>query len=170
MKNGWGAAFVLSFIAAGIYLYVVNYGYHTKKEALQKGWTKEAIELNTEKVQSVTVPNSPYVLEITNAPHKIYVFKITKHFGKYKASLADVYLLYQSINKDGMYFNKNLLEFGFDTDKPRNKDIYIDHQKMRYLSLGKYFSKSKFAWSYQNLSFYYPEHPMETKAIGPAYH
>lgn len=78
--------------------------------------------------------------------------------------------LYESTTKDSMVYDKNRLAFGFDSEKPRDKDIWIEGEKMKSVPLRSFFKKSRYAWNYRNLSFYYPVHPLRTTADQPEYH
>ncbi|MDN4524650.1 hypothetical protein [Fictibacillus fluitans] len=170
LNRKWLLLLLLILVIPSLYLAVIHYGYQSKSEAVKSVINKEAEELNTRNYQSIPVAKSPYTLAITDAPHKIYVFKITKHFNRYRAVLSHVNNLYESTTKESMVYNNNMLEFGFDSEKPRNKGIWIEGQKMKMLPLSPYFKHSRYAWNYHNLSFYYPEHPFRSTASQPVYH
>ncbi|WP_206738085.1 hypothetical protein [Fictibacillus sp. S7] len=166
----WLIILLIVLAVPSLYLAVVHFRYQSKSEALKSAINKEAEELNTRNYQSVPGENSPYSLAITDTPHQIYVFKITKHFSRYHADLAQVNNLYESTTKDSMVYDKNRLAFGFDNEKPRDKDIWIEGEKMKTIPLNSFFKKSRYAWNYRNLSFYYPVHPLRATADQPEYH
>jgi len=141
--------------------YFTNY-YDTKKEAVTASIKANTNELNEENYQLVSLPNSSYFICITDIPHSMYVYKTSSRFNKYKATLFNVEHLYAGDGAGNHYVNGKLA-YGFTKEKPKDKDIYIEHQKMNAIELGKYFKNSKYEIIYRNLVLYYPDQPMTTK-------
>lgn len=141
--------------------YFTNY-YDTKKEAVTASIKVNLADINKEDYQFVNIPNSTYILCITDIPHSMYVYRTSSMFNKYKATLFNVEHLYAG-DGAGIHYVNGKLAYGFTKQKPKDKDIYINHKKMNAFELGKYFKNSKYELIYRNLVLYYPDHPMKTK-------
>ena len=122
---------------------------------------KDLPELKNENYQLVKIRNSRYVLCITDVPHSIYIYKTTTIFNLNFASISGAEHLYAGDGKSMHYINNKFI-FGFDKEKPKGKEIYIDNKKMTTIELNQYFKKSKYQMNYKNLVFYYPKKPMKT--------
>lgn len=134
----------------------------TKKEAVVASIKVDIAELNEENYQLVSIPKSSYIVCLTDIPHSMYVYKTSSLFNQYKATLFNVEHLYAG-DGAGIHYVNGKFVYGFTKEKPKDKDIYINNNKMNVFELGKYFKNSKYEITYRNLVLYYPDHPMKTK-------
>ncbi|PGS47306.1 hypothetical protein [Bacillus sp. AFS041924] len=139
----------------------ISINFNTKENAVNFAIHKDLPTLKKEDYKLVKVPNSPYILCITDIPHSIYVYKTTSILNMNFASISGAEQLYAGEGIGMHFFNEKLI-YGFDKDRPKGKEIYIDGKKMRTVYLSKYFIKSKYKINYKNLAFYYPSKPMKT--------
>ncbi|MEH7349453.1 hypothetical protein [Gottfriedia acidiceleris] len=139
----------------------ISINFNSKEKAVSFAIHKDLPELKKVDYKLVKIPNSPYILCITDIPHSIYIFKTSSFLNMNFASISGAEHLYAGDGK-GMYFLNDQLIYGFDKDRPKGIAIYVDGEKMRTVYLNKYFTKSKYKINYKNLAFYYPNKPMKT--------
>lgn len=149
----------VSILLVNVY-YFTNY-FATKKEAVVTSLKVDVPDLKEANYQLVTIPNSSYILCITDIPHSMYIYETSSFLSKYKATFFNVLHLYAG-DGAGIHYVNNKFVYGFDKEKPKDKDIYIANKKMNIIELGKYFKDSKYEIIYRNLVLYYPDRPMKT--------
>ena len=153
--------YVLIFIALVSIFTYISINFNSKEKAVSFAIHKDLPELKKVDYELVKIPNSTYILCITNIPHSIYIFKTSSFLNMNFASISGAEHLYAGDGK-GMHFLNDYLIYGFDKDRPQGKAIYVDGEKMRTVYLNKYFKTSKYKMNYKDLVFYYPNKPMKT--------
>ncbi|UPM53572.1 hypothetical protein [Gottfriedia acidiceleris] len=153
--------YVLIFVALVSISTYISINFNSKEKAVSFAIHKDLPELKKADYKLVKIPNSPYILCMTDIPHSIYVFKTSSFLYMNFASISGAEHLYAGDGK-GMHFFNDQLIYGFDKDRPKGKAIYVNGEKMRTVYLNKYFKTSKYKMNYKNLVFYYPKKPMKT--------